>query len=320
MKISVNDAVRPGPPGLAEPNAIARGLGVLGDEWSLHLLRAAHLGATRFSQFQAELAISAASLTTRLTLLSEAGLLARRIYQDNPIRAEYILTARGAATWPILLAIWDWERTWGGERAVALPLRRHALCNREFRPRMMCATCGEPAELSTVRAIWGPAGGWARSLPHTGTRRRASAPRTPEEFPSTMTVFGNRWSAVVVGAVFQGIRRYADFESALRIPPNVLAERLRVLVEQGFVETAKRGSGRSEYRLTSKGAAFFPVVALTLLWSDHWFADADGPAMNWQHLDHDFAARLVCDRCGAGLAAEAIEVVPVTSRGARRDE
>lgn len=314
MEIPVDDAARPvifEQHGQAGRNAIARGLGVLGDEWSLQLLRAAHLGATRFSQFQFRLGISAASLTTRLTLLCDKGLLTRRIYQDNPIRAEYILTARGAATWPILLAIWDWERTWGRERTEALPLRRHALCEREFRPRLTCATCGEPAELGAVRATWGPTGGWSRSLPDTGTRRRPHPSRSPEEFPSTMTVFGNRWSAVVVGALFQGMRRYSDFESALRIPSNLLAERLRVLVEQGFVEIVDSMIGRSEYRLTPKGAAFFPVIALTLMWSDRWFGEEDGPAMIWQHRDHDFVARLDCDYCGRVLSGDAIRVVPI---------
>lgn len=302
MKPPVDDA----------PNAISRGLGVLGDEWSLQLLRAAHQGATRFSQFQQRLPISAASLATRLSLLSDEGLFTRQIYQEHPIRAEYILSPRGRATWPILLSIWDWERTWGDERTAELPLMRHSECGHEFAPRLVCAGCDEPVELGRVLAVWGPAGGWSRSLPETGTRRRSRPSRTPEQFPETMAVFGNRWSSVVVGAVFQGLRHYAEFESALTIPSNVLSERLRVLVERGFLEVVDSGSARAEYRLTAKGAAFFPVIALTLLWSDQWFADPGGAAMSWQHGDHPLVARLDCDHCDTALTAAAIDVVPRT--------
>lgn len=306
------DRAAPGSSTSTGPNAIARGLGILGDEWSLQLLRAAHLGATRFGRFQEQLPISTASLAARLAFLSDAGLFTRRIYQENPIRAEYVLTPSGRATWPILLAIWDWERTWVADGREDLPRMRHRSCGQEFQPRLVCATCQSPATHQDVRATWGASGEWARSVPDTGTRRRPRPARSPEQFPETMTVFGNRWSAVVIGAVFQGMCRFSQFESTLNIGSTMLSERLRLLVDREFLRTRRSAAGRTEYRLTKKGTAFFPVVALALQWSDRWLPDPDGPAMLWRHDDHPFVARLDCGACGTALLAPAVEVVAPT--------
>ncbi|GAA4744278.1 helix-turn-helix transcriptional regulator [Gordonia alkaliphila] len=302
------------PPPESSPNAIARGLGVLGDEWCLQLLRAAHSGATRFGRFQEELPISAASLAARLALLADEGLFIRRVYQQNPIRAEYLLTPQGRGTWPILLAIWDWEDRWADHPAGELPDRRHAECGQSFHPELVCATCGVAAGRRDVTAAWGPTGGWDRSIPDTATRRRTRASRTAGEFPETMAVFGNRWSAVVIGAVFQGIRRYSEFESLLGIPSNILSERLRILVEYGLLRVDVTEQGRREYHLTEKGRAFFPIVATTLSWAERWFALPEGPAISWQHGDHPLVPRLDCDQCHRPLQAAQIEVLETSDQ------
>lgn len=291
------------------PNAIARGLGVLGDEWSLQVLRAAHGGATRFADFQKLLPVSSASLAARLTLLAEEGLLIRRVYQQNPIRAEYLLTPQGRATWPILLAIWSWEDRWAQHPPGTLPRRRHLACGAEFHPVLTCASCGEAVDRGAVRADWGPAGGWPRSVPITATRRRTRRSPDAEFFPETMAVFGNRWSAVVIGAALQGVHRYSMFESMLRIPSNILTERLQTLLEHGLLQVTDSAEGHREYRLTGKGRAFFPVVATALHWAERWYALDEGPALIWRHRDHPLIPRLDCDQCREPLAAAQIEIL-----------
>lgn len=81
--------------GQLEPNALARGFGLLGDEWSLFLLRLTLQGLTRYSEFRAALPISHAVLSSRLETLVREGLLEKRVYQEHPVRAEYLLTERG---------------------------------------------------------------------------------------------------------------------------------------------------------------------------------------------------------------------------------
>lgn len=91
---------------------IARSLDLVGDAWTLLILRDALLGATRFQDFQARLGMPPTTLTRRLALLTEQGLLARREYEQKPPRERYELTEMGADLAPVLLAISSWGNRW----------------------------------------------------------------------------------------------------------------------------------------------------------------------------------------------------------------
>ena len=74
---------------------IARSLSVLGDAWSMLILRDAHAGFTRFDQFRKSLGIAPTMLTKRLSVLVDEGLLEKRKYTEHPPREEYVLTQAG---------------------------------------------------------------------------------------------------------------------------------------------------------------------------------------------------------------------------------
>ena len=93
-------------------NAVGRILGLLGDEWTLLIIQQALLGATRYGEFMQRLPISNSVLSNRLRALTDNDLLVRATYQTRPVRAEYLITQRGRAFWPVLLSIWEWERRW----------------------------------------------------------------------------------------------------------------------------------------------------------------------------------------------------------------
>jgi DNA-binding HxlR family transcriptional regulator len=163
-------------------NAIGVALGLLGDEWSLLILREALLGATRFVDWRARLPISNAVLTARLARLVDAGLFVR----GNGYR----LTERGADVWSVLLAIWAWEDRWVASHVERLPVRVHRLCGRPFDPVLVCSACDRPVS-ATDRSLeggFGPSGSWERSVPEATTRRRSAdpsgAPETPAGSPS----------------------------------------------------------------------------------------------------------------------------------------
>jgi DNA-binding HxlR family transcriptional regulator len=84
---------------------IARAADAVGDVWSLLILRDIGDGYTRFDELQSDLGIAPNTLTRRLAALIEAGLLERRRYQDNPPRDRYMLTDRGRAFQPVVLAL-----------------------------------------------------------------------------------------------------------------------------------------------------------------------------------------------------------------------
>lgn len=94
---------------------IARSLDFLGDAWSILILRDAHAGLTRFEQFRKKLGIAPTILTKRLTVLTEEGLLEKRVYSEHPPRDEYVLTRAGRDFLPVLFMIGDWGRKYRGE-------------------------------------------------------------------------------------------------------------------------------------------------------------------------------------------------------------
>ncbi|MFJ8105157.1 winged helix-turn-helix transcriptional regulator [Streptomyces sp. NPDC096132] len=92
--------------------AIAQALDVVGDWWTLLIVRDTARGVHRFDALQRELGLSRKVLTERLRLLVEAEVLARVPYQERPVRYEYRLTPRGRALLPVLVALQDWGDAW----------------------------------------------------------------------------------------------------------------------------------------------------------------------------------------------------------------
>lgn len=296
-------------------NAIGRMLALLGDEWTLLLVRQSLLGATKFSDF-ARLPISNAVLTARLQSLVREGLLDRQIYQQQPLRAGYLPTAECRQLWTVLISIWQWERTWVHNRSDELPLMHHRTCGQDFAPVLTCEHCHVPTEALDIAASWGPSGGWPRSVPRATTRKRlrAADTRQPGMFPQTMAVLGNRWSAAIIGAAFLGTRRFSDFQARLKAPAALVADRLKVFCDIGILQAAAhpKRSDWSEYHLTPKGLAFYPVVATAIGWAQANYRGQDGPALVLTHrrCNHTFVPQLICDQCSQPLAGNSIEVVP----------
>ncbi|MGO4451497.1 winged helix-turn-helix transcriptional regulator [Phyllobacterium sp. TAF24] len=93
-----------------QPCLIARSLALVGDAWSMLIMRDAHAGLTRFDDFRKSLGIAPTILTRRLAALTEDGLLEKRRYLERPPRDEYVLTAAGQDFLPVLFAIGAWGR------------------------------------------------------------------------------------------------------------------------------------------------------------------------------------------------------------------
>ncbi|KAB2813147.1 winged helix-turn-helix transcriptional regulator [Pimelobacter simplex] len=308
------------PPHRPGSNSLSRGFGLLGDEWSLFLLRLALLGRSKYSEFRAQLPISHAVLTNRLDTLVREGLIEKRMYSERPPRSEYVLTERGRSTWPILTSIWGWELAWVSHHSYETPPMHHRACGKDFAPVLTCGHCRQPVTARDLRAAWGPTGGWRESVPETTTRRRSGSRGTAVDhsfYPDTMAVFGNRWSSALVGAAFLRVHRFTDFQTLLGVPPGLLADRLSALCERGILEQVRTAARPdwAEYRLTEKGLAVFPVIATTIEWSERWVGSPEGPAIEIKHpaCGSAFHGVLVCDQCGETLTGAQIELGSVPS-------
>ena len=121
--------------------SIARTLEVVGERWTLLILRDALGGTTRFDAFQARLGIARNILQARLTLLVEEGLLERRLYQERPPRYAYELTRAGEDLMPVLVSLLRWgDRHRAPNGAPTLIL--HAGCGGTLTPDLTCEACG----------------------------------------------------------------------------------------------------------------------------------------------------------------------------------
>lgn len=299
------------PPGGQNPVGIT--LGLLGDEWTLLILRDAVVGVRHYSDWMERLPISNSVLAGRLARLTGAGLLHRTAYQQRPERFEYRLTTRGREVWPVLLGVWAWELAWVPDHAETLPRMRHRPCGHFFEPVLVCGACERPVGPRDVVGGSGPSGTWERSVPTGATRRRPGpAPGHEAGFvPQTMALIGNRWSSALLGAAFSGAHRFRDFEQQLSAPPAIVADRLRTFCELGVMAPAPGADrpDRTGYRLTDKGRAFFPVVVHAVDWGQRWFRSPDGPALLYSHpaCGAAFRPRFACSGCSTLLRANAIE-------------
>jgi len=131
--------------------SIARALELIGERWSLLIVRDCLRGYGRFDQFQASLGIASNVLSNRLERLVEVGIIERVRYQQRPDRYEYRLTEMGLELRVALIALMHW-----GDRhlapAGAPVLVEHAGCGGEVTTRLACSECGavlEPADIQT---------------------------------------------------------------------------------------------------------------------------------------------------------------------------
>jgi DNA-binding HxlR family transcriptional regulator len=135
--------------------SIAAALEVVGERWSLLIVRDIFLGLRRFDELQSDLGIARNVLHTRLTKLLEQGVLEKRPYQERPVRWEYRLTAKGLDLWPTVVSLMHWGDRHASPNGPPV-LLEHRGCGGAVDPHRICETCGERLSAIDVRARKGP--------------------------------------------------------------------------------------------------------------------------------------------------------------------
>ena len=134
-----------------DPCPVARALSVIGDRWTLLILRDCFRGVRRFEEFQERLGITRHILADRLRRLVEAGVLKRERYQENPVRCEYRLTDKGKALHPVLVTLIVWaEEAVPSESPSSLRLVS-AETGEPVRPVLVDEVTGKPITHRNVR-------------------------------------------------------------------------------------------------------------------------------------------------------------------------
>jgi DNA-binding HxlR family transcriptional regulator len=151
--------------------SIAKPLSILGERWTLLVLREIALGNRRFDGMQEELGVATNVLSARLGTLVDEGIVERQPYGERPDRFEYRLTAKGGELGPILLAFLRWGDRYTAGKA-GPPLETvHADCDHVFHMVPTCSHCGEEVKLASVQARPGPG---ATKRQRTERRSRAA--------------------------------------------------------------------------------------------------------------------------------------------------
>ena len=269
-------------------SAAQRTIAVVGDAWTLRILRSVFRGQRRYGDFLQGFGVSRAVLTDRLTKLVGHGVLSRDVSGGG--HPEYRLTECGLDLWSLFLAMWLWEIDWGTAQdpdtwAPDLPRLRltHTGCGQAMRPALRCQHC-----LGLVSPF-----------------ETQADPTRPSQ--RLVRMVGDRWNSAVVAAAFRGTRLFSQFEEALHIGPAQLSDRLGELQQLGILQARAYGGTRQEYRLTKAGIALYPLTLEMVRWGNRWLWSEANP-LTIRHLPcaHALDARWHCGACEQVLLRDTV--------------
>lgn len=136
--------------------SVARSLDVIGERWTMLVLRDAFNGLTKFDEFAESLPMARNILAARLKTLVDHGVLSRELYQEHPPRHEYRLTKKGADLYPVLIGLFNWGDEYLAGEDGPPRVFAHRNCEADgARPEsvVVCAGCGEPLEPRDIRRV-----------------------------------------------------------------------------------------------------------------------------------------------------------------------
>jgi DNA-binding HxlR family transcriptional regulator len=303
----------------------AVGLRVMGDKWSLLILRDVFLGVRRFGDLRRLSGAARGTLTSRLNALVAIGILYRNPYHQSPTRYEYRLTDKGLALYPVVMMLWSWQSKWGG-RGSPLPRLIHKACGKVTVPELACAHCLMQIDPREVGFSPGPGLGGRTAQPAGYRRRECLSGKGDADaaFADAIDIVGDQWAPRVLAAIMYRARRYDDMQRALGVATNILADRLQRLVRSGVVQRTcyQRRPLRYEYKLTPKGLDLYGFTAALHSWTEKWAAGPGGPVLILRHLPcgKRLKTELVCPCCHRRLGPRdvSMDAGPRWSR-ARRD-
>jgi DNA-binding HxlR family transcriptional regulator len=134
---------------------------------------------------------------------------------------------------------------------------------------------------------------------HDAPPAEAAVPGPDAGIEAVVALVGDRWSILLVRALFRGIRRFDDLQSDLGISRPVLAERLKRLQAAGVVERSPYQDRpvRYEYRLTPMGIELSPMLVALVLWGTRWFGDADHTVLVHRPCGTELEQAFWCRTC-----------------------
>jgi len=289
-------------------NSAGRALAQIGDRWSLLILGAAFCGTRHFDEWRKGIGIASNILTNRLARLVRLGCFEKLSIGEGRRRI-YHLTEMGRELFPTALMFWRFDHLWSKTHPLQPSALLHMGCGEMTVPAIICSHCRGELVARDVRYIDGPGAG-TELVPPPKTSRRSNITLDDGAvatmlFGDSIDLFGDRWTQLVLATFFLGERRYKEIQARLHISTNILADRLRLLVDTGMLQRRiyQTNPQRSEYILTPKGMDAYPIILMLIAWGDRWLAPKGGRPLLLTHTPcgAELDPMVVCNCCQTKL-------------------
>jgi DNA-binding HxlR family transcriptional regulator len=136
--------------------SVAAALAIVGERWTLLVLREVLLGHRRFQEIKRNTGIATNILTDRLATLVEHGVLERRLYSEQPESHEYVPTAKALDVRPILVGLMQWGDKYVNAESGPPRVYVHTACGHDADPFLGCAHCGQAIDYGELKVRPGP--------------------------------------------------------------------------------------------------------------------------------------------------------------------
>lgn len=136
--------------------SVAGALSIVGERWTLLVMRDVLLGRRRFADIKRSIGVASNILTDRLEMLVEHGLLRRKLYSEHPEAYEYVPTRKGVELNPVIIALMQWGDSYASPEAGPPRVPVHTVCGHDAHPQMHCSHCDEIIQSGDLRLRPGP--------------------------------------------------------------------------------------------------------------------------------------------------------------------
>jgi DNA-binding HxlR family transcriptional regulator len=285
--------------GRIKASSLMRTLNVIGDPWTLQILKNAFLGVHRFQDFQERLGIPRQTLFLRLNQLSDDCVFYKKPQDERRVVYAYKLSQKGLDLFPFILAVWRWHHKWDGAGTLPMNLR-HLPCGSPRDPQFVCGDCRRPVLAPEV--LRQPGAGEDTAMHLRARKSRVSNNGDEADLNNlAASMIGDRWTILLLYAVMRGVVNYDQLQEEVQISSGVLAARLKKLLALQLLEQSRGESDRRQviYSLTEKGWDVYPMIHSLIDWGDRWLAGSAGPPEILRHAPcgNIMQPEMVCRAC-----------------------